>query len=250
MALFAAENPVIGWLFVAMLAMAALAVVVVLIARLAMRSIAREREKQQAMAMAHQKELLASNVAVQERERERIAGELHDSLASTLTVAKLSLRDDERPKSDSIALVDRALQTARNLSHELYPPLLAEAGLEATLLDFVEPLGSMPSITVRAYGNTMPSTHAQLHLFRIAQECLQNALKHARAQHIYIGLHFGERWSGLLFTDDGIGFNPNEQLRGLGLKNIETRVQVLGAQHSWSTTLRKGTRHAILLPHD
>ena len=246
----AAATPVVTWLFIAMLAMAGLAVVVIAIARTALRSIAHEQEKQRQLEMEHQKELLASNVQVQERERERIAGELHDSLASQLTVARLSLHDTERPKSDAIVLVDKALAVARNLSHELYPPLLEEAGLEATLSDFVEPLGAHPAIEINATGHNTPPLDAQLHLFRIAQECLQNILKHADANSVQLLLHFGQRWTGLLVRDDGQGFNQNDHPKGLGLHNIETRVQVLGGRYRLRSAPGSGTTLTVLFTHE
>ena len=248
--LLTTTTPVTSWLLIGVLAMAALALVVIAIARLALRSIAREKEKQRQLELEHQKELLVSNVQVQERERERIAGELHDSLASQLAVARISLYDEARPKSDAIALVDAALKVARNLSHELYPPLLEEAGLEATLRDFVEPLGGQLNIHIRAVGHHPPALDAQLHLLRIVQECLQNSLKHAEAEQLFIGLHFGQRWAGLLVRDNGKGFNTNKHPKGFGLHNIETRVQVLGGNYRLRSAPGKGTSITVLLHHE
>ena len=238
------------WLAIAMLAMSVLAIAVILISRLAMRSIAREKEIRQQQELDNQKKLPFNSVQVQERERERIASELHDALSSRLNVLRLSLYNEAQPVTESVALVDDALTIARNLSHELYPPLLAEAGLTDTLQDFVDPLAEQVNVHLHAHTKTAAETvdlNTQLHLFRIAQEGINNALRHANAATIDIVLHFGTSWTGLLIRDNGNGFDTDQASTGLGMRNIESRAQIIGSRYRVTSTPGKGTTITVLI---
>lgn len=172
------EN-VIFWIALTALVMIGLALVIVWISRVAVTRIEEEREKRQQEALANQRKLLATSLISQEKERKRIAADLHDELSSRLNVLRLKLfaieHNDPDRMEQAVQLLDEALHVSRTLSHELYPPFLAEVGLEEALRDFVNPLAETMEVDVRVlHGGRSVRFDPQyeLQLFRVAQEVI------------------------------------------------------------------------------
>jgi len=242
------QLPLTPLLLVILLVMVGLAIVVVLVSSLALQRIARERDKLKTAELEHQRKLLANSLDVQERERKRIAADLHDELSSKLSVARLTLyRKDlghEHLRQEVSALVDQAITTSRNISYDLYPPLLAEFGLVDTLRDYIHPLRGARSIDLNALsesGSRRLEPNTELHLFRIAQELINNALKHSGADAIILDLRVTGTSACLRVADNGAGFDTDRARSGWGMRSLESRVQVLNGRYRIVSKPGKGT---------
>ncbi len=162
---------------------------------------------------------------VQEEERKRIAYELHDDTAQSLAILKLQL--DSIIHSGKVGApeitgklehlekdTDRALQDIRRYSHELRPSVLDFLGLVAALEQLAEDIMNLDSLRVEvsvAGEERKLSDEASLALFRIAQEALNNARKHAQATLARIDIEFQKNSVKLIITDDGQGFNVRQE---------------------------------------
>ena len=159
--------------------------------------------------------------ATREEERRFLAHELHDELGQTLTAIKLRLQMAARasaggtapqpaPPSEAIVLVERLIALVRRISAELRPPLLDEAGLYPALRAFLEAQAATSGVPIELHaapGCPMPSIGADLEIvaFRVVQEAVANALRHAGASRVVVELGsraraFG-RWSGTMVAD-------------------------------------------------
>lgn len=241
------------WIIVAVLAMVGLAILVILISRIAMNRISQEQEKLRDIEKAHQRNLLENTMMVQERERKRLAGELHDDLSSLLNVLRLQLyrtQKQDPDKEQNLVLLDKAIDISRNISHELYPPMLTEFGLLETINDFLHPLMGSYKIEFRVgeYASIPSDDQWALQLFRIVQELISNMVKHAQCTKLSFLLRISPSYTALLFSDNGKGFDIEASKTGLGLSNIESRVRVLDGTYRIVSKPKLGTRTLILIP--
>ena len=209
----------------------------------------------------HQQQLLSAAVAVQETERKRIAGDLHDEIGSLLTATRLYLRQltpgdpIERLtmiRKQSLEIIDDMIQNTRRISHDLLPPALEKFGLQAATEDLCERFDKTPGIRVElrdtTQGTRLPR-EAELGLYRVVQELLNNSFKHARASLISVGLAETHRGFQLTYSDDGRGFDADSlRSKGLGLRNIESRVSIIGGTLDYRTAPGKGLQVTIQLP--
>ena len=245
------QEPVEFWILAAVIMMIGLSLMVILISRLALKRIATQREAQRQAELQHQKDLLTSNLEVQERERKRIAADLHDELSSRLNVLRLALHKEGTPEAEQLALLDEAVTISRDIAYELYPPMLAEFGLFATVEEFVQPLqtGLKVALTNLSPTETAPLEHDKaLHLFRVVQEAVNNVLKHSQASTLSIDLKATARLTVIRIQDNGVGYAVGEQSTGLGLRNLESRMQALRGQYRIRSSPQSGTTILLIVP--
>ncbi len=197
-------------------------------------------------------------------ERNRLARDLHDSVTQTLygvtlyakAAARLLSEGDAALAAEHLLQVERAAQDAlqemRLLIFELRPYVLQQDGLEAALrarLEAVEQRsGLTTSLTVAVKADLEPQVEEAL--YRIAQEALNNVLKHAQAAHVAVRLVERPDMVVLEITDDGVGFDPKSAAHqgGLGLRNMTERVARLDGKLAIVSALAKGTRITAEVP--
>lgn len=215
---------------------------------------------QQALQLEHQQELLFSNIKTQEKERKRIAEDLHDEIGSKLNVMLLNLRFLERktgdlPKvSEAIEEVEQLLKTTivatRQISHDLLPPILADFGLVAAIKELQD-----------AYQNTQltfdfDDSQAQerigdqlieLNLFRVIQELLKNSITHGAATQVHVVFRTEPPAFTVIYQDNGRGFELArlEERKGLGTQNIESRLAMCAAHIAYESREEGGLRAVI-----
>ena len=213
--------------------------------------------------------LLQRLLQVQEEERRRIAHDLHDDLGQTLSGLKMAAHGLARAGSPElnmlVKLADRALRSLRDLLKQLQPAELESLGLEAALRSLVERWRQIvPGLEIETHfgleGLERPGETArqgrldgerEIHLYRIAQEALANAIRHAGASKIELFLEVGEGWIRLRVTDDGCGFDPERTPKGIGLTSLAERVAFLGGRLKISSagpSGRRGTQLEVVLP--
>jgi PAS domain S-box-containing protein len=205
----------------------------------------------------------------QERERLRIAHELHDDLGQSLLLLKLQLSGFIRDLPPAPAAFRQAFLNAldstqdiidslRCLSHDLVPPALTEVGLKAALHDLIEEFyRHHPTITgainIDEAGPPL-SPDAALIIYRIMQESLTNISKYSRATEVSVSLLAKEGQLWLTVADNGTGFAVEEvsarpgRKRGLGLTSMEERARMLGGSFHLESQPGRGTRIEIRVP--
>jgi len=208
------------------------------------------------------KEIAAKLVAAQERERSRIARELHDDLGQqvTLLASKLDVaaRSEGSPHQLQAGLAEarKGLQelasSVHNLSHELHPAKLKLLGLGPTLEALCRNISAESGVPITLNRGGIPpfvSEDSAVCLFRVAQEALHNAVKHSGARNIRLAVNWEPAQLILRISDDGAGFDPlASQSAGLGLLTMRERVELMGGRLTIETRQAHGTTIEATLP--
>lgn len=246
------------FLFVGMLALALLAGSVVLFFFFYQKKMLRQQLQISEIQTAHREELLHSNIEQVETERHRIATDLHDELGGIFSTLKLKIKqleqssDSEKLLAESREIIDSGIVSVRRISHSMTPPALEMFGLADALTSLCQK-NSSPQLKVDFEClSDFPRLEGkiELGLYRISQELLNNAMRHAEANKIMLHLTHSAREVCLEYTDDGKGFDPLflKSRRGLGLKNIEARANYLNASIVWETAPGKGLKTTVKVP--
>jgi len=197
---------------------------------------------------------------VQETERRQIARELHDEIGQALTATKINLQAIQRypdPASagkrldDCIGVVDRLLQQVRRLSLNLRPPLLDDLGLEPALRWYVEQQAERVGLKIELLADeSIPRFDLALETacFRVAQEAVNNVVRHARAKAATVELFEDDGELHLIVRDDGIGFDMatvQQRAEGgasLGWLSMRERATLAGGRLECESKPGRGTR--------
>lgn len=197
------------------------------------------------LEIEHQNQQFKAIIVTQEEERKRIAQDLHDDISSKLNVVglnchllrtpNLQIHEQEMLTNNIIDLANKALESSRKIAHNLLPPVLEKFGLDAGVKELCIEFESSKAVTVN-YDNTVDfdidDIDRHLHVFRILQELLNNSLRHGKATEINIKFNKANSNYSCEYTDNGVGFDSNLAVnhKGLGTKNIETRVLFLNGK--------------------
>lgn len=174
----------------------------------------------------------------QENERERLSRDLHDELGPTLstiifTIDRLKQTDNHffENKNEAKDMLKDAINQIRNISHDLGSYSLKRNGLNYAINEFIN---NFKSSNLQIYYNSKVTDfnlkpEIEFHLYKIIQELIQNTLKHSEANLINLDLNILNNKLVLEFRDNGIGFaeDLNTISKGIGLKNIYTRVNMI-----------------------
>jgi len=173
-----------------------------------------------------------------EDEQNRVARDLHDGLGGMLSTAKVNLTHYTQEKNhntdmelDNIVIqLENAITELRRIAHNMIPGMLLKLGLEAALRDLCDTLSTQNLDVVFQWLNIKaePPVQEQITIYRIVQEALTNAVKHAGAKNILLQCTQSEHIFFITIDDDGKGFNPEKpETEGIGLKNMKSRVEHL-----------------------
>jgi signal transduction histidine kinase len=224
------------------------------------RRILEEERKRVEKEKAHQMALLSAAVDVQETERRRIASDLHDDIGSLLSATRLYLQQlcidasaekTESIKKESLNILDEMIQNTRRITHDLLPPVLEKFGFQAAAEDLCERIEKTGSINVTFSSNIEQrlAPKQEIALYRVLQELINNTLKHAGAKNITVTVHWARDLFAFAYQDDGKGFDPASQVaKGLGLRNIESRISLIHGNLESISKSGEGLRVDITLP--
>ena len=203
----------------------------------------------------HQQDMLHSVIDAKEKEQLRIARDLHDDVGSSINAIKLHLDKYRLSEKDHTELNDNLKMVARKvreISNELYPAVLEELGLENALKNLCRKLTEASGIDFIYSGERDsrqdPEKQICLAFYRITQELLNNIIKHAGATEVQIGLLIGKNQTELSIADNGKGFKGISEAKSgehHGLKSIDSRLQLIGAQMSYDPYLNSGSKVVI-----
>lgn len=227
----------------------------------------RSRMKQQvalqAAVLKQQEEATKAVLEAEEAERQRIAKDLHDSVGQMMSAAKMNLSAFEHSVSfanpaeylsfqNIISLVDDSCREVRLVSHNMMPNALLKNSLAAAVQAFVDKLDHK-ILKVQFYTKGLDDrldSNMEAVLYRVVQECVNNVIKHSRANLLDISLVKEKSGISVTIEDNGVGFDAGNEaaFEGMGLKNIRTRVAYLKGTVDVDAKPGQGTLVAVHIP--
>ncbi|AWI25775.1 sensor histidine kinase [Flavobacterium pallidum] len=253
-----ADNDVMVVIIYTSVAFLMMAVVLVLFYHFSRKKIVQHELEKRDLKISHQQDLLKATIITQEEERKRIAQDLHDDISSKLNIVSLNthllttsgLSEIELSEitSNIIELTGKALENSRRIAHDLLPPVLEKFGLHAAIEELCHEFKTAKQAEIH-FENKLPAFHVteeemQLQVFRVLQELLNNSFRHGKATVINICFEERDGRRTCLYSDNGRGFDPSEiqNKKGLGMKNIESRIAILNGNLNFDSAVNNGVQ--------
>jgi signal transduction histidine kinase len=238
-----------------MLGMLLIVLVLIIYINKAKSKVQNEQLQRQLLINAHRKDLLSYSIMGQEKERDRLSAELHDGIVSKLNIIHFKLSNLTSNATDQIQkeyinindLLQKTIEETRRISHDLFPVVLENFGLISALEELKELNRSnqIDTILTTSYSDKDFKIEEAIHIYRIVQELVNNAIKYAACSEIKISLNKDIEGFKLVFQDNGIGKKTDlEKGTGLGVKNIKSRLSMLNAKMT-SVELNPGLQFII-----
>ena len=149
--------------------------------------------------------------------------------------------------------IDEIISSLRQISYNLLPNTLQRNGLSEALREFIRDIQSKHKVQIHLYllKEVKIDKEKEIHIFRMLQEMIHNALKHAHAKNLYIGISEENGNLQVMVKDDGKGFDVEKtktESPGLGLKSLESRIEILNGHLSVESMPQKGTNYFFKAP--
>ena len=206
------------------------------------------------------KEKIQAEIDTLEKERRRIASDLHDELGSLLSAVKLQINslDTNDPEDQQIIQtssyhIDTIITKVREISNNLMPNTLLRKGLRRAIEEYVDHVQKASQLQIKfvCTEELRLQQSQEINIYRIIQEIIHNTLKHAKASYLIIQLTIEGNSLLLMTADDGTGFDFFARAKdnpGLGLRNLQSRVEVMGGELSCMSETGKGTMYSFEIP--
>jgi len=208
--------------------------------------------------LERQKEISETVIRVQEKERSRIGHELHDNVNQILSTVKLFVEmlsptsaDEKEIRQKSLEYLGSAIEEIRKLSKELVVPQLKKERLVDSIRSLVEDINISGVMDIRFthdQENELLSSGRKVTIFRIVQEQLKNILKYSKATQAQVFLQCKDNELQLFISDNGIGFDPKQVTKGIGLSNIHDRVRFYNGVVELESSHGKGCTLKVYIP--
>lgn len=208
----------------------------------------------------NQQKIFNAALIAEEKERSRVAKELHDSVSPILSTAKLYAQtlvesENKEMQNEIISKVESAIndsiRSIYEISNKLSPHILENFGVVEAINSFIEKIpNEQPNFEVKSNLKERLNKDTEVTLYRVAIELINNTLKHANASKVFISLNIKNNIQ-LDYTDNGIGFDLNdyqENSRGMGLFNITNRVKSLNGKIEIISKINEGFKVKVTLP--
>lgn len=254
------ESEVISVIIYTFTAFMLMALVLVLFFYFSRKKIIKQEIEKKNLEINYQKDLLHSVIITQENERMRIAQDLHDDISSKLNIValnsqmlvgtELSEKEYHEVTTNIINLTSKALENSRRIAHDLLPPVLEKFGLHAAISELAVEFNSSKAVMVYYENNIQFDTleeRKHLHIFRILQELMNNSLRHGKAKNITVIFNVEGDKNVCAYSDNGLGFDAADATnqKGLGMKNIQSRIDLIQATIEINSAPDKGFRAKI-----
>ncbi|WP_298903724.1 sensor histidine kinase [uncultured Psychroserpens sp.] len=221
----------------------------------------KELETQKLTTVLKEQELKSIDAMIegQEKERQRIANDLHDDLGGLMATVKLhfnALKDKQTPElyDKTNQLIDEAYDKVRTVAHAKNSGVIAKQGLLKAINDMAENISASNKIKIDVIDHgleTRLENSLELTIFRIIQELITNVIKHARASEATIHITNHEDSLNIMVEDNGIGFNPSQVTKtnkGMGISSIDKRIEHLEGSMTIESEKKQGTTIIIDIP--
>lgn len=228
----------------------------------------KKKEEQDTRLQEEKRNSIKQMIVAEETERKRIAADLHDSLGQLVLSLKMNLiklmdsklfpEAENRILSELIDSADLIAGEIRAISYNLMPATLAEFGIGTCIEQYISGIQNLSDAHIvfiqENPGNLRVEPIKEILIYRVSQELLNNAIKHADASEIVIQLLFHKDVITLMIEDNGKGFDYDQQqittaAKGSGLRNIKTRLESIGATLTIDTSKEYGTTTIIQIPY-
>ena len=255
------ENQVFSLIVIGVLIMTAMALALIAYFNYSRRRILVAKQESQELKLKYQEELIQNNIIVQEKERKRIAEDLHDEIGSKLNVINLymhKLKQSDRSSQRYAGIVEdissalrHTIQVSRSIAHELMPPTLDNFGLIPALDELIEGINGTGQVKVLVHNQStvsqLKNKWSEINLYRVIQEMLTNSMKYGDGCTVKLQLDYEDNVLQLEYSDDGPGYGPNDEKnkKGMGLGNITNRLKMVEAKWSDLSELNKGVLYQI-----
>lgn len=202
----------------------------------------------------------SAQITVLEKERTRIAADLHDELGPILSAAKFKLAEVEPPSAEEQTLlieaadhIDKIITRIREISNGLMPNTLLRKGPVYAIEEFIHVVTSSCPLKIELLKYNIPllSQEQAINIYRILQEIIHNTVKHAQATTLKIQFFIRTNSLVIICNDNGCGFNKyaaRKEKKGLGLHTMLQRSEMLGGKLFITTGLSKGTTIKLEIP--
>ena len=226
------------------------------------RSLQQQATMQAALAQQQQKATIEI-INAEEKERKRIAEDLHDGVGQLMTAAWLNLqalKEQTQPNingqyqliNKTMLLVDESCKEVRQVSHNMMPNALLRKGLVNAVKEFIGQINTGKlsiNLQTEELQKALPS-HVETILYRVIQESVNNVVKHAEATQLDISINQDADGIDVMIEDNGKGFDTTitRETDGIGLQNIASRTQYLKGTVEWNSSKGNGTLVAIHIP--
>jgi PAS domain S-box-containing protein len=209
-----------------------------------------------------QQKLYHAMINAEERERSRIAKELHDGVSPILSATKLYLQSCLNTKDENIKneirkkifiTIDEAIQSVSDISNKLSPHILQNFGLSMAIQSFFDKIAEITNIHHSFFYNinSKLDENIEVNIYRILIELINNTVKYANAKNIIINLHEKGDVIKIFFEHNGKGFNIDEvrnKSKGMGLYNLDNRIKLLNGDFDIESDIKTGLKVNITIP--
>jgi two-component system NarL family sensor kinase len=215
--------------------------------------------RQQKKNLRLQRKNIMAEINAIEKEQSRMAADLHDELGPLLTVAKYTIdgvevenQDDKEMLIKASGHIDNALVKMREIARNLMPAMLIQNGLFESLRQLITHTNQVTPlyVTLSYEVNGKLSPEKTINIYRILSEIIQNAIKHSKAELLLIKITELPSALKIICEDNGIGYDYENMLAqdGLGLRNLKTRVDLLGGIFKGASVPGRGTQYIFEIP--
>lgn len=205
------------------------------------------------------RQITSAAIRGQESERAKVSRELHDNVNQVLTTVKLYIelvRDQKMDAAETLAkcisLLTSSIDEIRSLSKQLSAPSLGKINFKETLNDLAESLRSSSQVEAVVDLSDLSFTEMEndmhLALYRVTQEQFTNIVKHAKADEVKVSIKEENSVLHFAIEDNGVGFDPMEKRTGIGITNMQSRVETLNGKFQVLSRPAKGTTLLIEIP--
>jgi len=218
-----------------------------------------ENSKFQNVLLKEKEEGLKAILEAQEKERGRIAKDLHDGVVQQIGSVLLRTRSlmsnlkliDTKESYELLSSLEKSNTELRTISHQMMPRSLKELGIIAAINDLLD--GSLPYVNIKYQFENFNiksriSEAIEIILYRVLQELIQNVIKHSKATNVSVQLYLSGKFVVLVLEDNGIGIDTTEKTTGIGLMNISSRLTTVNGVINFEAIEEKGTFVTVKIP--
>lgn len=213
-------------------------------------------EKIKKISLEKEQEALRSEIRGGDIERKRISQDLHDGVAGSIVGIKAKLNhlgiSSNVPVDEITNMLGEVHQEIRHISHDLLPPPLEKYTLSQVIENYLIQF-NRPDLNTHFSGNMIEdnlSMHSKKLIYRLCQEAIQNAIKHANASHIFVNMFSNNDGHSIMIEDNGVGFDTGNTTINQGLSTMQERIKNLNGSLEIDSALGRGTIISLNLKNE